>query len=377
MKKALTILSVMFIALTFPQQAYASFDAFPEEPQTSTENESVVFEESVTVPENDKIQLYQVTEDGVWFRKGGINEIDGIAATTREESEALEEELRANAYVLINSDERTISDEDYALLLEHQDKVYMGMWIADDDTYHSSMYRIYMFKPVYDKVISELRETGRVSGWTNSEDVCSTVAVNYAEWYHRERVGKIINEYNDSIPEWSDTGYLLISSPIDACITFYFSGGSFYNRLYVKANEPFLVEMVTGGYIITSINSQALPNTEESLIYNNNIQIWNSHSIESPRELNLELVVNKYDIAPFEGVIDEMPDFSWGNRGEWADVEILPEEMVEVPLKNAEVKVDNNGLSKTVWSIIFAAIFAVVALTVFLYCKITKRRNSV
>lgn len=329
------------------------------------------FPESETEQENTShIKWYRI-EGGHYFRSGGINKLDGVIRKTKEETVKLEEELRKSNYVLVNSENRDISDEEYNLLAENCDLLSVGNWILKENGYHNTYYKVYIYKPIYYDIIYQLKTEGKLSSRTAREETGSTVVVNYAEWYHRERVGKIVNEFNDNIPDWYTTGFLLITSPIDICITFEFTNGNYYNRLYVKANEDFLVEVITGGYIVKSINNTSITWDESSLIYNNNIQVTPKHTKDNPKELNIETVVKKYNIPSLED-IENKPDYSWANRHNIPATQIFEEE--------TELKVTNKGKeknnTKTLWSIIFICAFILMTSTGVVVYKYYRKRYS-
>ncbi len=254
-------------------------------------------------------QWYEIG-DSLTVRSGGINKLDGITCSTQEDIFALEEELRNSDYILVNTDNMEISEEEYQLL--SQTTTGFTDYIQRDNLYYWQLFKVYLYRPVYDEMIAQLRENGRIDSLLGRAESTSTVVANFGTVYHKQRADQIINEYNDMIPSWDSTGFLLVESPIDACITMKYTSGNYFCELYVKANEPFLVKTKQGGYYITSINAVDIAVEEETLMYNNTVNISIDHTETEPIVLSIEKVVEKYDIAPLEN-IEEKPDYSWNS----------------------------------------------------------------
>lgn len=376
MKRAFIFLCLVFTMLT-PTTVYASFSE--TEPAATS---SGAFPEEDVEEWKDKgtekvIEWYQVEEGGTQFRAGGVNEIDGVKVETEEEMFALEEELQNSGYVQVTGEGKEISSEDYALLQEHYQKLTFGNWIKKDSkytAYYDTYFRVYMYRPVYNDLISQLKENGRIEMVTGREMSASTVTINEAEWYHKSRVGQIITEYNNQLPSWVDGGFLQIESPIDACVTMMYTSANYYVQFFVKANEPFLVRVRAGGYYVTSINTEGIAVEEETLMYDNTIYIDIDHTETDPKVLSIEQTVEKYDIAPLEN-IEEKPDYSWGNRWEYSPIEDIPEEEVTVESQENNDS-ESEPLSKTAWTIIFVTVFAVITIVLFVIYKCIKKRYT-
>lgn len=321
-------------------------------------------------------ELLQVEEGGHYFRAGGINTFDGDRCESREETAELERKLINEGYVVVSGEKRTISDADYQLIQEYKDYIPFGRYMNQNSEYYSSMCNVYIYKPIYNDMIEQLSENGKLDITTRCELSGSVCVANYTEWYHKERSGKLLNEFNDNIPQWYDTGFLLIKSPIDIRITMELMTENTFCELYARGGEPLLVKMKTGGYIVRSINTQGIETDEEALVYNNNVQVQLENTEENPYILELEKVIEKHAIVPIV-IGDDIPDYSWYNRAEFVPVE--PErEMVEVETESTEPKEPEKSYSnfqKKCRNIVIIAIVILVAGCAAVY-KIIKKRHE-
>lgn len=351
---------------------------FSTEPITTTQNGQFPEEDVEEWEEREyetPIEWYQIEDGGTLFRSGGVNKIDGEKVETEEEMQALEMDLQNSGYVQVTGKGKDISSEEYALLEQYRVGLPFGNWINPDSThteYYDTFFRVYMYRPVYDDMIEQLKENGKVTSITGREASASMVVINDGEWYHKSRIGQIITEYNNQLPSWADAGFLQIESPIDACVTMMYTSGQYYVQFFIKADEPFLVKLKTGGYYVTSINTEGIAVEEGALMYHNSIYISESHTELEPKVLSVEQVVKKYNIAPLEN-IEEQPDYSWGNRWEYTPIEDIPEEEVIVEQEQPN---ESKPLSKTVWAIILISVFAVVVIAVFAAYKIIKKKYA-
>lgn len=376
--KKICIALCLLCSMLNPMQVYAT-GQFPETP-TETTSSGQFPEADVEKWENREeekiVEWYQIEEGGTMFRSGGINKIDGEKVETEEEMQALEAELQSSGYVQVTGEGRDISAEDYALLEQNRVGLPFANWIDPDSkhtAYYDDFYRVYIYKPIYNDLIEQLKEDGRVSSITGREASASMVVINDGEWYHKNRIGKIITEYNNQLPEWADAGFLQIESQIDACVTMMYTSGQYYVQFFVKANEPFLVKLRTGGYYITSINTEGIAVEEGALMHHNSIYISESHTESDPKILSIKQVVEKYNIAPLEN-IEEQPDYSWGNRWEYAPIEDIPEE--DVIVEEQEQQKESKSLSKRTWTFVLLGMFSIIIIAVIMAYKIVKKKYS-
>lgn len=336
------------------------------------------------ISNDSEIELFSEEHKQIWYqveggnpvRAGGVSEIDGVYCKNEDDTEELENHLRISGYILVTTDEKEISDEEYNLLCNNG--TYLPPYsycFNSENEYYWTKCKVYMYEKSYNDAISQLRENGFVNMITRSEITTSTVVVNYAEWYEKERVGKIVNEFNDALPSWyeNESGFLCVISPIDAEVTMEYYAEHTLNVFYVKANEPFLIKMKHGGHLIKSINSQQIDEEESSLVYSNNIQILNENTEENPYILRLEKTVSKYNIPSVD--ISDKPDYSW-NSGVFIPIEDIPEESVIVEEKNSASDSGEKRDSRLIWSIIFISVASVFVVTAVIIFKVIKKKNS-
>lgn len=197
---------------------------------------------------NDSNAVWSGYEGGNLIRQGGFNQIDGLKAEDKYDTMSLETYLDKSGYILVSSDSKSVSNEDYELILpylpyqEYIDKKSNFLW---------NNYKLYVYKPCYTDLITSIKSETEVSQTTIQEIRISSVMVNYYEWYQKERIGKFVNEINERIPEWyKNTGYILIKSPVSAEITFELEYEKTLTQVYVDEGEPLLLKMKAGMYSI-------------------------------------------------------------------------------------------------------------------------------
>lgn len=319
------------------------------------------------------IEWYQL-DGGNPVRKGGVNQIDGVRSQNKEETEALEERLKKENYILVTTDDKEISDEDFELLLEGNPPYAQYFQRDSEFGWEMKMYKVYMYIPSYNDAMERLREGETVRSVTRAELSTSTVVIDYASWYFLERVGKTVYEFNDNIPSWcTSTGFLQINSPIDVMITLDCWQEHTFFVFYVRANEPFLVKLKMSMYAVRSVNTLENISLEEEALSLNRFVVNVENTEDNPRILNLEDLVAKYDIKPID--ISDKPDYSWENRdnvdiGEIGQ-ESLPVESVVV--KDEEDQPDSDTLF---WKLFFAGLWVVIALSVVVIIIIIKKKNQ-
>lgn len=271
--------------------------------------------------------------DGKLVLLGGINSYGGTACESKEETYKLEMRLRSEGFVLLTTDDKDISEEDFATLTEGcYLPPYFEYFDRDNEfCWDMQMSKVYMRKDLLKDALEQLRDRNRVTGDTQIEITSSTVVIDYGVWFLQERVGKVLNEINDNIPSWYEgSGYLEIHSPIDVMITLEIWSEHTFVVLYVKANVPLLVRMKLGMFVVTGINSTEIPVGEVTIPIQNHYSIIEEDTIDNPCILDLNDVISKYEIKPAD--ITGKPDFSWENRDN------LTEEDYEIPVQSVVIK---------------------------------------
>lgn len=307
--------------------------------------------------------------EGRFVARGGINRFGDTVCESKEETNALETRLRSGGYVLVNTDDKDISDEDYKTLTEvnYQPPYYQYFDSSSEFGWGMQMYKVYLYKASLDDALEQLRTEGRVRDITKIELLTSTVVIDYATWFFKERTGKVLNEFNDNIPDWyADTGFLEIRSPIDAVVTLELWSEHTYSVLYVKANEPLLVKMKEGMHVVRDINYIDIEVKEDAIRPFNNLVVRGENTIDNPKIMPLEGVVEKYQIPPLD--ISDKPDYSWKNKDnlDWEDYDI-PTQSVDVDSVPDVDETPTAPKASVLW--VFAIIIFVGCLLFFVYKK--------
>lgn len=286
---------------------------------------------------------YRFNEDfGNWVTLGGINEWDGIKANTRAETEELEVKLAENGYILISGENMNISMEDYTTFCNGHSFWFSKYMNQQEPGW--SLYRVYVYEPSYTDFMAQLSdEIKDLQRYTIQELTESTVVINYMYWDLDEAVGTISDKFNDNIPEYSESGYIQIVSPVDCEVTILQAYTRQYYQFYVKKNQPLLVKVVTGCYHITDVNKQTVNDNinnsgENTLPYNNQIQIGTHNTEDNPYIIELNGLVEKYNIPDID--IDGKPDYSLNTTTETFTDTDIPEKQTEI--HNNSNTEDNN-----------------------------------
>lgn len=251
------------------------------------------------------------TESGKLIRQGGINSIDGVKCKTKGETIALENSLRKDGYIQVSGKDMDITEKEFNLFCRGKlAAVPYAEYTDKKDEFNWAFYKIYVYKPCFEDAMKQIKAGDEVSATTRSELGTSVVVIDYGEWYQKERIGKVVNEYNDNIPSWCKaTGFLQITSPIDIIIRIEHFYTHTFDELYVRANKPLLVKLREGAYIVRKVNATDISEEEKVLPFKNNIQIQTINTETEPYKIDLEKTVDKYKIAPIN--LDGKPDCSY------------------------------------------------------------------
>lgn len=326
-----------------------------------------------TVYAADESKWYQL-ESGNPVRKGGINQIDGIICQDRDETKALEERLKNENYILVTTDDKEISDEDFELLAGSCPPYSQYFKKDSEFGWEMKMYRVYMYLPSYNDAMERLREGQIVGSTTRAELTTSTVVIDYASWFFLERVGKVVNEFNDNIPSWyTGTGFLQINSPIDVVVTLENWNEHTLYEFYVRANKPFLVKVKMSMYAVRSVNTVENISLEEESLSLNRFVVNVKNTEDDPTIMDITEFVTKYDIKPLD--ISDKPDYSWENKDN-VDVGDIGQESLPVESVIVEDEGEQSDANLLFWKLFFAGLWIVAALSVIAAVIIIKKRNQ-
>ena len=307
---------------------------------------------------------YQFKEGGNWFAAGGYNKYDYIEAKTRDEANELELKVRAENYILVNSDNMQISYEDYKAIRD-----YKGYWFTKYMEHSDPIWnevKVYMYKPSFDEYIELVKSKSRDTMLCEEINE-STVVIDYRFFYYQEQVGTITDEYNDNIPDYiKTTGYMEIRSPVDCEIKVMRASTRTYHIFYVKKETPFLVRLVCDCYHIVNVNGKELNDNievigsgEDTLPFNNQIQILITNTEDNPYVIELNDLTVKYKIK--DANLNGKPDYSLlsENKTYEYDIDIAEENTILYDISTDKEK-ENNSISQYWWVWIILGIVGVI-----------------
>lgn len=279
-------------------------------------------------------------EDGHFVREGGVNSLDGIIAESREESEELENYLQSHDYILCNTRNRDLTQEEFDTIKPTLQKVLIYDEIVDESAgFYYQDRKLYIYRPVYETIMSQIQESPIGIPNYNSvvELATSLVIVDYTMWNSIDNIGRIYtNEYiNENLAKYDaemgthydeHAGFLYITTNIDSRIIFVERNTQTYQQVDVKKNEPLLIKIREGWFKIDTINGIKVSENESLLgdYKNNNFKLSEKFTAENPMVINLIPVNEKYGI-------NEDYDFDAESKIVWQWHDIDPsEKQVEV-----------------------------------------------
>jgi hypothetical protein len=291
---------------------------------------------SATAKTGDRYQLH---EDGNWIAVGGRNEFDEVQASSREETQIMEETLIANDYILITTDQMSISYEDYVKFRDSSN-FWFSEYIVDEDPYWNNE-KLYVYQPSFDDYMEQLNSNKGIERYTVEEIINSTVLIDYIFWDNCDAVGTISDILNDNIPSYVEAGYLQIESNINCEVKILQAGTRRYYVFYVQKNNPFLVKLPVGCYHIVNVNNTEISDNidnsgEDTLPYNNQIQVREHHTFDNPYVIQLYELSSKYKLKDVD--ISNKPNYSLNDDMDFFPVEDIKDE--------ATVLEDDDGSEK-------------------------------
>ncbi len=263
-----------------------------------------------SIPLSVHAEKYKIEEDEPLCHEiysGGINWFDDEHAVQYEEIKDLEWKVTVTGeYVLANTDMREISDNAFEDLWKSCvdestgcDNFYFAEYLNPENVFHDTYSKVYLYKPVFEEYIERWRNRSLENNpYIIAEMRESTVVIDYGIPYFIERIGADMSaEVNEGIPEWYQTGYLKVESPVSVMITLELMEEKNYYTFYVPKEETFYIKLKQGGYFVTKVNSQNTGDGEETLPYNDLIQITSGNETkENAYLLQLQAFAEKYNI---------------------------------------------------------------------------------
>lgn len=280
------------------------------------------------------IKSFSDCEECNSVRIGGINKLDDIRAETKAETEQLEKYIKTLNYVLANTSDKEISDEEIEAL---KNANFLGVNYLDESNdffYSGEYYKLYIYKPTLNTIVKQYKSNNHVDTHGSIELDISTVIIDYFQWYVDDRTGTVVNgEFNDGLPEryLENAGFVEFSSPIDAEITLHLIDNNYYYRIYVPKGKM-LIKLRTETYSISAINSKKVAEVKETALpYNNTFVVWQNPE-NDPIKIDLSTIVKRDGIESIN--LEGKPNCAWGAVYETPDVAnagdvIVDKEIVE------------------------------------------------
>ncbi|MBR0542357.1 MAG: hypothetical protein IJK26_09155 [Clostridia bacterium] len=278
-----------------------------------------------------------------WVRSGGKNRLDGIQAESREETEYLEQYIQSIGYVLANTDDKQITDEELKWL---QTMSFIGSNYLNPENhwrYASGNFRTYVYRPTLDTIMKQVKEKGIPDYHSNTEMALSAVFIDYELWNVIDRVGTVIDpidEINENLPEncAEDAGYVQFITPIDCQITLHLLDNDYYYTFFLRKGITLML-LRSDHYTITEINTTAIKEGADELIWNGNYIVVYRQPEDNPIVVNLVQVVARDGIED----IDVTGKPNYGYVYEPVDVKDLGDVIVE---RTPEVPEEHEGKKK-------------------------------
>lgn len=249
---------------------------------------------------------YEFT-DGMIVCNGGLNEYNGKAFGSREEALITDQDIRNKNYVLVSTDLKEISEEDYQIL--YDGGFWFTSYLNSDNLLQWTKDKVYIYKPSLEKYLDEMKTSNEADLYTLMEIEISGIVFAYDYWYSKDKVGKISGEFNDNISPWNSPAYMEIDSPIDIEIVLENKEQKTFYIFYVSKDTPFAVRLPQAQYNVISVNAVEIEQYEEVLPSSNIIVLNEEHADrDNPYVVNITELVNKYSIPSID--LSGKPDLS-------------------------------------------------------------------
>lgn len=324
----LAVLCIMFIC---PLNAFADDEIKTDEPKWGEHTAR-------------RTKFWADCDECHWIRSGGTNKLDGIQAESREEAEWLENYVKSIDYVLANTDDKQITDEELSVL---QMMNFSGKRYLDPDFHWgwaSGNFKVYVYRPSLDLAVKHFKEDGMVDIHSYTEISLSTVFFDYELFNVLDRVGTTIDaidEINDNLPEncIDNAGYVKFTTPIDCQITLHLLDNNYYYTLFLRKGST-LMKLRCDHYMISEINTTTInEDGGDELLWNGNYIVVYKQPEDDPICVDLTQVVARDGIED----IDVTGKPNYGYVYEPADVKDLGDVIVE---KTSEVPEEHEGKKK-------------------------------
>lgn len=316
-------------------------------------------------------KFYADNDDCNYAPNGGINKLGGIPAEDRDETELLESYLISIGYILVNTDNKRVDDEDVEMLKKCRFCGSPYLDSSDPHFWNYDNYRVYVYQPVLEDMQRQYKENGKVELYTQIELNASSVVIDYYYWYTIERIGTVVdavNEINDKLPPQSEegAGFVKFTTPIDCELVLFLNDMQYYYRLYLRKGST-LVKMRSEHYKVESINSVSMEYGDK-LLYNGNYIVVYQQPEDDPLIVDFTQVVKRDGIGSVD--VSGKPEYGWVY--EPADVEDLGDIIVDDKTQQtteSEETTYKGEKSKWHFPFVLVGIFAVIGGAVWYYFR--------
>ncbi len=323
--------------------------------------------------DEEGIRQVRFDEKGNWVSIGGCNEFAGKVANTREEAEELERTLIQNDYILLNTDNASVPEEDFNRFISH--KLY---WFTEKSQHiepYWNKYKLYLPYEVYHNFMDQLEADGDIQIYTDLEVDTSAVVVDYLFYETIEKAGTRSYEFNGGIPSYIEhTGWLRIISPIDVEIVFLDAGVQRYFVFYVPKEKEFIIEFPRSTDLrVISINGRKVTENDSHINGNNRFFIDDRNPVDNPFVFDTTEVVNAYNIQEID--ISGKPDYSF----DFNNPDKIPEEerTVVQDLRFAvEEETTEQDNSKLLLLVIILGIIGIIGMIILIKSKDTNNERE-
>lgn len=313
-------------------------------------------------------KLYEDCPDCNYVRTGGVNELDGIAAKSRIETQALENHLRSNNYILASTINKETTETDDEIL---KSVGFVGSNYLGDEPYYSDYqyFRVYVYLPTLRTARRQWKENGKLDLHCIWEIHTSSVLINYEGWYESEKVGKVLGgeEINSQMPVQYTflAGFIEFDSPINAEIQLHLKNSNYDYLLYIPKGKT-LMKLRADHYTIVSINSHELAYGDELLTNKNYFNVYKQPE-DAPIQVSLDKVVKRDKIENID--LTGKPNCAWGAVYEPVDIQDNGDVIVEDTVFDTPETESEKGMSqsqKFAWKVLLILLLAgIIAILVF------------
>ena len=237
--------------------------------------------------------------------------------------------------------------------------------MAGNRKYKGEFY-VYAFKLSIDDLLKTYHDENELlETYTEEELGASTVIIDILYWDKADKTGKAVTDYGDNLPDYEDTGYINIKTPIGAHIKLHNVDDNNWYEIDLTAGDN-VIKLKIGTYYIDYINDKDMAERENSIVANNRIQIEPDNTIENAYSVSLDLAMQKYGIYT-------APTKDAGNDRATKEIAEKGSGKTERTQVKADEEVKEKQKQNRLWVYV---ILVVIAIALFIAYKILKRKGG-